>query len=90
MKVIAIKQGYFGKLRAPDEVFDVPEGAKASWFTPVDKKGAAEGKGDAKPSDGLKVDEIKAALVAKGISVPEGAKKDELAALLDAAPQTQP
>ena len=61
MKVIAIKQGYFGKLRAPDEVFDVPEGAKASWFTPVDKKGAAEGKGDAKPSDGLKVDEIKAA-----------------------------
>lgn len=90
MKVIAIKQGYFGKLRAPDEEFDVPEGAKASWFTPVDKKGAAEGKGDAKPSDGLKVDELKAALVAKGISVPEGAKKDELAALLDAAPQTQP
>lgn len=90
MKVIAIKQGYFGKLRAPDDVFEVPDGEKASWFTPVDKKGAAEGKGDAKPSDGLKVDELKAALVAKGISVPEGAKKDELAALLDAAPQTQP
>lgn len=90
MKVIAIKQGYFGKLRGVDEVFDVPDGAKASWFTPVDKKGAAEGKGDAKPSDGLKVDELKAALVAKGISVPDGAKKDELAALLDAAPQTQP
>lgn len=37
----------------------------------------------AKPSEGLKVDELKAALEAKGIPIPAGAKKDELAALLD-------
>lgn len=48
---------------------------------------AAEDDGSApqaKPSAGLKVDELKAALAAKGIEIPEGAKKDELAALLDA------
>lgn len=46
---------------------------------------AKTAKGDAKPSDGMKVDEIKAALEAKGIEIPEGAKKAELAALLDSA-----
>lgn len=89
MKVIAIKQGYFGKLRAPDEVFEVPNGEKATWFKPMNPA-ADEKKDSAKPSDGLKVDELKAALAAKGITFPDGAKKDELAALLDAAPQTQP
>ena len=39
----------------------------------------------AKPSEGLKVDELKAALEAKGIPIPEGAKKQELADLLDGA-----
>ncbi len=39
----------------------------------------------AKLSAGLKVDEIKAALTAKGIAFPDDAKKAELAALLDAA-----
>lgn len=38
-----------------------------------------------KPSDGLKVEELKAALEAKGIAIPEGAKKPDLQALLDAA-----
>ncbi|RSZ28801.1 hypothetical protein EJO66_31130 [Variovorax beijingensis] len=38
-----------------------------------------------KPSEGLKVDELKAALEAKGISIPDGAKKQELADLLDGA-----
>lgn len=37
------------------------------------------------PSEGLKVDELKAALEAKGVAWPEGAKKPDLAALLDAA-----
>jgi len=32
MQVIALKQGYFGKLREPGETFDVPDGAQASWF----------------------------------------------------------
>lgn len=51
---------------------------------------AAEDDGSApqgKPSAGLKVDELKAALVAKGIAFPDGAKKDELAALLDGEQQ---
>lgn len=39
----------------------------------------------AKPSEGLKVDELKAALEAKGIAIPDGAKKQELADLLDGA-----
>lgn len=40
-----------------------------------------------KPSAGLKVDDLKAALAAKGIAIPEGAKKEELAALLDGEQQ---
>lgn len=38
MKVIATKHGFFGKLRQPGEEFDVPDGAKGSWFEPVAKK----------------------------------------------------
>lgn len=38
-----------------------------------------------KPSKGLNVEQLKAALTAKGIEVPEGAKKAELAKLLDEA-----
>lgn len=55
MKVIALKAGYFGKLRQPGDVFDVPEGSKASWFEPVEPK--ADGKKAAgkpeKQDDGL-------------------------------------
>ncbi|MNR53757.1 hypothetical protein D3C85_1738230 [compost metagenome] len=41
----------------------------------------------AKPSDGLKVEEIKAALAAKSIAIPDSVTlKADLAALLDAAP----
>lgn len=35
MKVTALKPGYFGKLRSPGDVFEVPDGARASWFAPV-------------------------------------------------------
>lgn len=35
-----------------------------------------------KPIDKLKVDELKALLIDKGIEIPEGAKKDDLVALL--------
>ncbi|WP_039052161.1 hypothetical protein [Bordetella avium] len=35
MKVTALKPGYFGKLREPGDEFDVPDGAKASWFAPA-------------------------------------------------------
>lgn len=37
MKVIATATGFFQKVRLPDEVFDVPQGMKGSWFAPVDK-----------------------------------------------------
>lgn len=37
-----------------------------------------------KPSDGLTVEQLQAALVEKGIAVPNGLKKAELQALLDA------
>jgi len=37
------------------------------------------------PSGGLSVGELRAALEAKGIEIPEGAKKADLKALLDAA-----
>lgn len=40
MRVIAIAQGYGGKdkhaIREPGDVFEVPEGSKASWFKPVE------------------------------------------------------
>lgn len=35
-------------------------------------------------SEGLKVDELKAALTARGVAIPDGAKKADLQALLDA------
>jgi hypothetical protein len=43
MRVIATAKGYFGGLREPGDEFEVPDGAKGSWFAPV----AAE---DAKPA----------------------------------------
>lgn len=47
---------------------------------------AAETAPAGKPSDGLNVAELKEALAAKGINVPEGVtKKADLAALLDGA-----
>ncbi|MDG9780271.1 HeH/LEM domain-containing protein [Metapseudomonas otitidis] len=45
----------------------------------------AEGEAD-RPSKGLNVEQLKAALVAKGVAVPEGAKKADLAKLLDQLP----
>lgn len=45
-----------------------------------------DGKPKAKPSDGLKVEEIKTALADKGVDIPEGVTlKADLAELLDAS-----
>lgn len=43
MKVIALKEGFFDgtRIRAGDE-FDVPQGTKGSWFTPVKEPKAAD------------------------------------------------
>ena len=51
MKVTAIKQGYFGKLRAVGDEFEVPEGTKGSWFQPVKQKPAESDKAKAKAAD---------------------------------------
>ncbi len=48
MQVTAIKPGYLGRLREVGEVFDVPEGAHATWFAPL---AAAAPPKDAKPKD---------------------------------------
>jgi len=51
-----------------------------------DEDDAGIGGGTGKPSDGLKVEELKAALAEAGVEIPEGVtKKADLAALLDAA-----
>lgn len=51
MQVIAIKQGYHGKLRQPDDKFDVPEGSKATWFVPVEQKAEGKKQAAAKPKE---------------------------------------
>jgi hypothetical protein len=40
MKVRAISTGFYGRLIRADEVFEVPNGAKATWFAPVKTVGA--------------------------------------------------
>ena len=38
MKVMAVKKGFFGKLREPGDEFDVPDKTKmASWFVEAKK-----------------------------------------------------
>jgi hypothetical protein len=34
MKVVALKSGFFGKLRQAGDVFEVPDGTRGSWFRP--------------------------------------------------------
>lgn len=37
MKVTALKAGFIGgAMREPGATFEVPDGTKASWFTPTD------------------------------------------------------
>ena len=58
MRVTAIKEGFDGQaIRRPGDEFDVPDGAKGSWFEPVQtdpepKRRKAPGKGDAAPGKG--------------------------------------
>lgn len=54
MQVIATKPGYFGKLRAVGDKFEVPEGSKATWFAPVEavKEVKPKAKADAKAEAG--------------------------------------
>jgi len=65
MKVIATKPGYFGKLRAEGDVFDVPEDTKASWFVAYEPKEDAEVTVDPKAAKEAKAAQAKAAKDAK-------------------------
>lgn len=42
MQVIATARGYHGSLREPGDTFEVPDGAKATWFAPVEKAASAK------------------------------------------------
>lgn len=52
MKVTATAKGYMGSIREPGDVFEVADGLKGSWFTPVPEEPKAtaklEGKGGPK------------------------------------------
>lgn len=61
MEVIATKPGFFGKLRAIDDKFEVPDDTKkASWFHPTadddtpSAEAKAAGKGGKAPAKGSK------------------------------------
>ena len=61
MKVTATAKGYLGCVREPGNVFEVADGLKGSWFTPVPEapapeapkaaKGAAKKAAQADPGD---------------------------------------
>lgn len=55
MRVIATERGYFGVLREPGDVFDVPERSKATWFEPV--KAEPKGKSKDTPSEDKPADD---------------------------------
>ena len=59
MKVIALKQGYFGKLLEVGETFEVPDDATASWFVPVEQAESAKPEGQDKPAKSKAKPEVK-------------------------------
>ena len=69
------------------EVYELEDASADHWLKRRKAELASDDAAGAvgKPTDGLKVEELKAALEAKGIAIPDGAKKADLAALLDAA-----
>lgn len=84
---------YGNKAYGPNATFEMSDadasrrGEKAmikSGLLQVSLKAPEPGTG--KPSDGLKLDEIKAALTERGVSFDSSANKAELAKLLDEAP----
>jgi hypothetical protein len=101
MKVRATLAGYHGEYRKPDDVFDVPEDAKASWFKPVDGEASAspdsplshESDGNASPAAAEQTDELtllrdqyKAAFGKKAFA---GWDAEKLRAKLSAGPEQE-
>ena len=58
MKVTATARGYYGKLREPGDVFDVPTGSKATWFVPHKASRAAKPENDQPDEGDSKVEEL--------------------------------
>jgi hypothetical protein len=79
MQVIAKAAGYHGRYRNPGDKFEVPEGTKGSWFTPVGNK--KEGS-----LDTLSAPALKELLDAKGINYAGNASKAVLISLLENPP----
>lgn len=52
MKVKATKPGFYGSRRRVGDVFEANDGAKASWFEPVEAAEAAKPKPKAKAKGG--------------------------------------
>ena len=56
-KVVATQRGFYGRqLREAGDIFDVPDGAKASWWKPVDAPlfgGKGDHDGDGQPGGSL-------------------------------------
>lgn len=77
---------YDGKSYAPGAVVPLNDGDEnLPDIAALMESNALGVKLSAKASEGLSVEQLKAALTAKAIAVPDGAKKADLAALLDAA-----
>ncbi len=78
-----VKEAYCARyVNAADDV-EPPKGAETS----AGGQAGDHAGGSSRPSDGLKVSELIAALEAKKIPIPDNAKKADLQALLDSAPQ---
>lgn len=73
-------------VNAADDV-EPPKGLDAAAGGEAGGQAGGQAGGNSKPSDGLKVSELIAALEAKKIPIPDNAKKADLQALLDSAPQ---
>lgn len=89
MKVRAIAKGWFGnRLREEDEVFEVPEGSKATWFTPVTGKKTTvqieETKAPTTLDEAKKLTnpELQKLLADEEVVAPEGSTKADMAKLL--------
>ena len=50
MKVIATAPGFYGSYREVGDKFEVPDGAVASWFEPVEAPKAARNKKTEQPN----------------------------------------
>ncbi len=62
---------------------------EALGWRKCEKREDKDPEGAKKAAKGPTVDELKAALAEKGVEIPEGAKKADLQALLDAANETK-